>query len=100
MPGLERRATAPRLLLEVGARLPPSASDTESALLLQRIERIETRLDISLPAGEAAMNTEVSAPARQYVRKTQGHWPQAEPPALPGWWLHPSAGGAAGSSPH
>ena len=65
-------ATAPRLLLEVvcARLLLPSASDTESALL-QRIERIETRLDISLPAGEAAMNTEASAPARQYVRKTQ-----------------------------
>jgi hypothetical protein len=41
-----RGATAPRLLLEVvcARLLLPSASDTESALL-QRLERIETRLD-------------------------------------------------------
>ena len=83
--GEMRGATAPRLLLEVvcARLLLPSASDTESALL-QRIERIETRLDISLPAGEAAMNTEASAPARQYVRKTQGSTAAApEPPAAP-----------------
>ncbi len=83
--GEMRGATAPRLLLEVvcARLLLPSASDTESALL-QRIERIETRLDISLPAGEAAMNTEASAPARQYVRKTQGPpAAAAEPPAPP-----------------
>ncbi len=83
--GEMRGATAPRLLLEVvcARLLLPSASDTESALL-QRIERIETRLDISLPAGEAAMNTEASAPARQYVRKTQGPPAAApEPPAPP-----------------
>lgn len=83
--GEMRGATAPRLLLEVvcARLLLPSASDTESALL-QRIERIETRLDISLPAGEAAMNTEASAPARQYVRKTQGPPAAApEPPAAP-----------------
>jgi DNA polymerase-3 subunit gamma/tau len=48
-----RGATAPRLLLEVicARLLLPSASDAESALL-QRIERIETRLDMSIPAGE------------------------------------------------
>jgi DNA polymerase-3 subunit gamma/tau len=48
-----RGATAPRLLLEVicARLLLPSASDTESALL-QRIERIETRLDVSIPAGD------------------------------------------------
>jgi DNA polymerase III subunit gamma/tau len=50
--------------------LLPSASDTESALL-QRVERIETRLDMSIPAGEAAP----LAP-KQYVRKTKA----AEPP--------------------
>jgi DNA polymerase-3 subunit gamma/tau len=71
-----RGATAPRLLLEVvcARLLLPSAADTESALL-QRIERIETRLDISIPAGEAA----ASAPpvsAKQYVRKTQGAAPE------------------------
>ncbi|CRZ17683.1 DNA polymerase III subunits gamma/tau [Mycolicibacterium neworleansense] len=53
--GEMRGATAPRLLLEVvcARLLLPSAHDTESALL-QRIERIETRLDLSIPAGEAA----------------------------------------------
>jgi DNA polymerase III subunit gamma/tau len=45
-----RGATAPRLLLEVicARLLLPSASDTEAALL-QRVERIETRLDMSIP---------------------------------------------------
>jgi len=48
-----RGATAPRLLLEVicARLLLPSASDTESALL-QRVERIETRLDMSIPLGD------------------------------------------------
>jgi DNA polymerase III subunit gamma/tau len=48
-----RGATAPRLLLEVicARLLLPSASDTESALL-QRVERIETRLDMSIPVGD------------------------------------------------
>ena len=50
--GEMRGATAPRLLLEVvcARLLLPSASDTESALL-QRVERIETRLDMSIPGG-------------------------------------------------
>ena len=45
-----RGATAPRLLLEVicARLLLPSASDAESALL-QRVEPIETRLDMSIP---------------------------------------------------
>jgi DNA polymerase-3 subunit gamma/tau len=49
--GEMRGATAPRLLLEVvcARLLLPSASDTESALL-QRVERIENRLDMSIPA--------------------------------------------------
>ena len=53
--GEMRGATAPRLLLEVvcARLLLPSASDTEAALL-QRVERIETRLDMSIPAGENA----------------------------------------------
>ncbi|MFN8071668.1 MAG: DNA polymerase III subunits gamma/tau [Mycobacterium sp.] len=70
--GEMRGATAPRLLLEVvcARLLLPSASDTESALL-QRIERIETRLDISIPAGEAAASAPPSSSGRQYVRKTQ-----------------------------
>ncbi|MDT5278767.1 MAG: polymerase subunit gamma/tau [Mycobacterium sp.] len=48
-----RGATAPRLLLEVicARLLLPSASDAESALL-QRLERIETRLDMSIPLSE------------------------------------------------
>jgi DNA polymerase-3 subunit gamma/tau len=69
--GEMRGATAPRLLLEVvcARLLLPSASDTESALL-QRVERIETRLDISIPAAEAAAGA--GAPAgKQYVRRTQ-----------------------------
>lgn len=69
--GEMRGATAPRLLLEVvcARLLLPSAADTESALL-QRVERIETRLDISIPAGEAAASAP-PASGRQYVRKTQ-----------------------------
>ncbi len=48
-----RGATAPRLLLEVvcARLLLPSASDAESALL-QRVERIETRLDMSVPVSD------------------------------------------------
>ncbi len=75
--GEMRGATAPRLLLEVvcARLLLPSASDSESALL-QRVERIETRLDISIPAGEAAASAAPAA-GKQYVRKTQA------PPAAP-----------------
>ncbi|MFN8228295.1 MAG: DNA polymerase III subunits gamma/tau [Mycobacterium sp.] len=77
--GEMRGATAPRLLLEVvcARLLLPSASDTESALL-QRVERIETRLDMSIPAGEAAAGAVPRAP-KQFVRKTQ----QPAPPAAP-----------------
>jgi DNA polymerase-3 subunit gamma/tau len=58
-----RGATAPRLLLEVicARLLLPSASDAESALL-QRVERIETRLDMSIPDDE---KPERSAPVRR-----------------------------------
>ena len=68
--GEMRGATAPRLLLEVvcARLLLPSAADTESALL-QRVERIETRLDISIPAGEAVAGGS-HASGKQYVRKT------------------------------
>ena len=68
--GEMRGATAPRLLLEVvcARLLLPSAADTESALL-QRVERIETRLDISIPAGEVIAGGS-SASGKQYVRKT------------------------------
>ena len=69
--GEMRGATAPRLLLEVvcARLLLPSASDTESALL-QRVERIETRLDMSIPAGEAAAS-QSGAPPKQFTRKSK-----------------------------
>ena len=75
--GEMRGATAPRLLLEVvcARLLLPSASDTESALL-QRVERIETRLDLSIPAGEAAASQPI-APPKQFARRSKA----AEPPA-------------------
>jgi DNA polymerase III subunit gamma/tau len=70
-----RGATAPRLLLEVicARLLLPSASDAESALL-QRVERIETRLDMSIPEGE---KPERSAPAR----RSEPAPPTPSPPA-------------------
>jgi DNA polymerase-3 subunit gamma/tau len=73
--GEMRGATAPRLLLEVvcARLLLPSASDTEAALL-QRIERIETRLDVSIPASDTA-----TAPPKQYTRKTKAAEPQPKP---------------------
>ncbi|MGV0815284.1 DNA polymerase III subunits gamma/tau [Mycolicibacterium boenickei] len=77
--GEMRGATAPRLLLEVvcARLLLPSAHDTESALL-QRIERIETRLDMSIPAGEAASSSAQAAePAKTFTRRSQA----AEAPA-------------------
>lgn len=79
--GEMRGATAPRLLLEVmcARLLLPSASDTESALL-QRIERIETRLDMSIPAGEASTGAPPAEPAKQFVRRSQA---QAAAPATP-----------------
>jgi DNA polymerase-3 subunit gamma/tau len=62
--GEMRGATAPRLLLEVvcARLLLPSASDTESALL-QRVERIETRLDMSIPGSTDNATAPRSAPA-------------------------------------
>jgi DNA polymerase-3 subunit gamma/tau len=74
--GEMRGATAPRLLLEVvcARLLLPSASDTESALL-QRIERIETRLDMAIPAAEATP----AAEPKQYVRKSKPVEPQPGP---------------------
>ena len=68
--GEMRGATAPRLLLEVvcARLLLPSASDTESALL-QRVERIETRLDMSIPASDEAPAS--AAPPKQYARKSR-----------------------------
>ncbi len=86
--GEMRGATAPRLLLEVvcARLLLPSASDTESALL-QRIERIETRLDMSIPASEMPA---VSAPAptpvakpKEFTRKASEPEPAPEPEPIP-----------------
>jgi DNA polymerase III subunit gamma/tau len=69
--GEMRGATAPRLLLEVvcARLLLPSAHDTESALL-QRIERIETRLDMAIPGGASAP-ADSPAPAKQFVRASR-----------------------------
>ncbi|OMC38425.1 DNA polymerase III subunit gamma/tau, partial [Mycobacterium sp. GA-1841] len=84
--GEMRGATAPRLLLEVvcARLLLPSAHDTESALL-QRIERIETRLDMSIPAGEAAASAAArpaAEPAKTFVRRSQvAEAPASEAPA-------------------
>ena len=84
--GEMRGATAPRLLLEVvcARLLLPSASDTESALL-QRIERIETRMNVSIPAGEAAQSAPVAAtaPAKQFTRRSSAPEPTAPEPAAP-----------------
>jgi DNA polymerase-3 subunit gamma/tau len=79
--GEMRGATAPRLLLEVvcARLLLPSASDTEAALL-QRLERIETRLDMSIPADSATASAP-AAPAKsskQFVRKTKAAAPPPE----------------------
>ncbi|WAJ44974.1 DNA polymerase III subunits gamma/tau [Mycobacterium sp. Aquia_216] len=83
--GEMRGATAPRLLLEVvcARLLLPSASDAESALL-QRIERIETRLTMSIPAAEAAPAPAVATPAaaetpRPAPRRAAPPQPAAEP---------------------
>lgn len=84
--GEMRGATAPRLLLEVmcARLLLPSAADTESALL-QRIERIETRLDMSIPAGEASSGAPPAEPAKQFVRRSQAPAtpPVSQAPAAP-----------------
>jgi DNA polymerase-3 subunit gamma/tau len=75
--GEMRGATAPRLLLEVvcARLLLPSASDTEAALL-QRIERIETRLEVTIPASGTA-----TAPPKQYTRKAKAtESPKSEAP--------------------
>jgi len=88
--GEMRGATAPRLLLEVvcARLLLPSASDTESALL-QRVERIETRLDIAIPAGETAA-AQPAAPPKQYARKSNAE-EAAEPPPAPKTEPEPAA---------
>ena len=89
--GEMRGATAPRLLLEVvcARLLLPSASDTESALL-QRVERIETRMDMSIPSdgsGAAQPTAQAAKPPKQYTRTrrtkaapTSEETPPAPPP--------------------
>ena len=87
--GEMRGATAPRLLLEVvcARLLLPSASDAESALL-QRVERIETRLDMSIPAAQAAPAvTPAPVPAPPTPMQTAPEPPAPAPPepaAAPG----------------
>ncbi|HYR17048.1 MAG TPA: DNA polymerase III subunits gamma/tau [Mycobacterium sp.] len=75
--GEMRGATAPRLLLEVvcARLLLPSASDTESALL-QRVERIETRLDMSIPTDQVAASQPI-APPKRFARRSKAAEPQA-----------------------
>lgn len=96
--GEMRGATAPRLLLEVvcARLLLPSAADTEAALL-QRVERIEGRLDMSIPAGSAGPSAgsvrpglsppEGSSPpaGKQFTRRSQAPEPAPAPtpPAAP-----------------
>ncbi|HEU0190465.1 MAG TPA: DNA polymerase III subunits gamma/tau [Mycobacterium sp.] len=91
--GEMRGATAPRLLLEVvcARLLLPSASDTESAVL-QRVERIEQRLDMSIPSGGGAPASAESARPARYTRPSQaaGPAPAAEP-SVPAPAAEPSA---------
>ncbi|OBI16789.1 DNA polymerase III subunit gamma/tau [Mycobacterium sp. E2327] len=80
--GEMRGATAPRLLLEVicARLLLPSASDAESALL-QRVERIETRLGVSIPASEAV--AEPSPPPRRVTVSRPQPKPEPTPEPAP-----------------
>ncbi|OAN28483.1 DNA polymerase III subunits gamma/tau, partial [Mycolicibacterium iranicum] len=82
--GEMRGATAPRLLLEVvcARLLLPSASDTEAALL-QRVERIETRLDMSIPASDEITPNVPAGPRKQFVRKSEAPAPATEPAPEP-----------------
>ena len=82
--GEMRGATAPRLLLEVvcARLLLPSASDTESALL-QRVERIETRLAMAAPTEGSSADVAAFAPVKQYVRKTQAPTDEPKPAPIP-----------------
>jgi len=85
--GEMRGATAPRLLLEVvcARLLLPSASDTEAALL-QRIERIETRMNVSIPASEVAAVARpapVAAPAPTPAAPAAAAESFAEAPTAP-----------------
>ncbi|MFZ0835285.1 MAG: DNA polymerase III subunits gamma/tau [Mycobacterium sp.] len=80
--GEMRGATAPRLLLEVvcARLLLPSASDTESALL-QRVERIETRLDMSVP--EAKPEVAPATKPEPVSRAAPAAKPAPAPPPQP-----------------
>lgn len=84
--GEMRGATAPRLLLEVvcARLLLPSASDTEAALL-QRIERIETRINVSIPTGESSPAVAVvdPVPAKHFARRSTSPEPPAPVVASP-----------------
>lgn len=85
--GEMRGATAPRLLLEVvcARLLLPSASDAESALL-QRVERIETRLAMSIPATDAEPAAAPPArpvPVRRSVQRPTAPPPEPEPAPEP-----------------
>jgi DNA polymerase-3 subunit gamma/tau len=89
-----RGATAPRLLLEVicARLLLPSASDAESALL-QRVERIETRLEMSIPHAELperAAPSRRSEPARQPPQQAPAAAAEAAPPPTPAALPEPS----------
>ncbi|BBZ42032.1 DNA polymerase III subunits gamma/tau [Mycobacterium conspicuum] len=104
--GEMRGATAPRLLLEVvcARLLLPSASDAESALL-QRIERIETRLNVSIPADEAAPPARPAAPPVRPRKEAPAPPPKAAPepvaapPPAPQPAPAPAAGPESASSP-
>lgn len=84
--GEMRGATAPRLLLEVvcARLLLPSAADTEAALL-QRVERIESRLDMSIPSAAAAQPAagDAAAASRQFTRRSRAVEPAAPRPPAP-----------------
>ncbi len=75
-----RGATAPRLLLEVicARLLLPSASDTESALL-QRVERIETRLDMSIPLADQRPRSAAPEPSDVPMQSTAPAATEPEP---------------------
>ena len=96
--GEMRGATAPRLLLEVvcARLLLPSASDAESALL-ERVERIETRLDMSIPAAAATPAERAAQPVAQPSRSPRRavaaeSKPKAEPTPAPAAEPAPASG--------
>ncbi|MDT5347456.1 MAG: polymerase subunit gamma/tau [Mycobacterium sp.] len=85
--GEMRGATAPRLLLEVvcARLLLPSASDAESAML-QRVERIETRLEMSIPESApvaAPAPAKPVSPPRRPAAPEPKRKPAAEPAPAP-----------------